>query len=516
MPRSLKDTVKLLCTHAGLSADSVSVAEAKTVPISMIFKSIWTFSVDKKDTYLPHGSSDDQIVLDENSLNDFERTSIEALQKDPNIKKPFCNSLEAKSAVDMFKLANQVNRISIRHGKGVCSCPDCHGTSKVFCPNCSGYGKILCPSCQGKIGGCSRCRRTGYVECPTCKGQKKIPCQKCKGKGSVEVDRQICIVARSFQTLSCDYGEEDKFDLIPKCCVDRVCYEEILKNLDFKLFDAEYKSEDSFEINFKADTTLSYAKFSVAGVSKVFDFWTVGAESDPLQIPNVLDYKLALIKSKLADAAVGKTMTNLSTKISLFKQMSSDKFMSKLLRGYEADFDSVTRNLILNTANTEAYTSKAAFTMKEKLESIIAKRKEELANLLSSKLTAQTRHLVSDPFALDCCMSLVEFISNLKYRPNRVSGMWNTATLILWGLSMLMSAFIPVATALLSCMVLGVISCFGISYFLSRSLMLYEVIKQSGTFGNVTKFIDINYDLMRALVMLFGILIIIVLVHILF
>ena len=57
-------------------------------------------------------------------------------------------------------------------------------------------------------------------------------------------------------------------------------------------------------------------------------------------------------------------------------------------------------------------------------------------------------------------------------------------------------------------MILTVIVSFVTSYYVTKNLRLFEVILRSGVFRNITKFIDFNYDIMRAMIIVFGVLVI--------
>ena len=52
------------------------------------------------------------------------------------------------------------------------------------------------------------------------------------------------------------------------------------------------------------------------------------------------------------------------------------------------------------------------------------------------------------------------------------------------------------------------ITAFGVSYAGTKNLKFYEVIKISKTFSNISKFIDLNYDSIRSMLMIAGVFII--------
>ena len=138
---------------------------------------------------------------------------------------------------------------------------------------------------------------------------------------------------------------------------------------------------------------------------------------------------------------------------------------------------------------------------------IVAVRKEELSRTLQTRLLTSTHGLMSEYFAKDCCMSLVEFMTNLKYRPKSVPRAWNMATLFMWGLTLFISALIPLSGLLFGCFLLSVISCVLVSYFGTKNLLIYEFCFRKRLFYNPLKFLDLNYDAFRSLILLAGVII---------
>ena len=104
-------------------------------------------------------------------------------------------------------------------------------------------------------------------------------------------------------------------------------------------------------------------------------------------------------------------------------------------------------------------------------------------------------------------MSLVEFMTNLKNRPKSVPRAWNMATLIMWGLTLFISALIPLSGLLFGCFLLSGISCVLVSYFGTKNLLIYEFCFRKRLFYNPLKFLDLNYDAFRSLILLAGVII---------
>lgn len=505
--RNIKEALLSLLAAGKFDSSRVAFGPINKKEIVLVFKSTWTFDVDSKDVVIRRLIESDELLSSE-ELSAFARDNTYALLKDKKLKRPFCVDLESKSAKEVFDICNRINRIAPRSARGRCNCPDCHGSTKTNCPNCSGYGKILCPSCQGRDNGCTRCRHTGYIVCPSCRGERKLPCSKCKSTGSVIIERQISLLANTHNVIEYEgVSKNDKVD-IPGLHIDNFCFDSILNNCDFKLADAEFKQDNSFLLTYKATTEISYVKLSVHGINNIFNFYTVGANAIPLNIPPIFDYEYALLKHDLTEAAVGKTMTLMSKKIELFRDLAKNPFFNSLLTGYEADYNGITKRLISDKAFSEPYMDKANFTMRTKLESMVATRKDDLSDVLANKLISHTRHLVSDDFAKESCMSLVEFIIHLKYRSRFSFRMWNLATLTIWVVSFLYLFFSPHAFSAVISIFITVICCVIMSYYVTQNLKLSEVISSSRTLHEVSKFTDLNYDVIRSFITLMGVILI--------
>lgn len=115
---------------------------------------------------------------------------------------------------------------------------------------------------------------------------------------------------------------------------------------------------------------------------------------------------------------------------------------------------------------------------------------------------------MSESFAKDCCMALVEFFANLKYRRKFVTMCWNFGTLFVWGLTLLLTSFIGSSGMMFICMIISLVASSLISYFGSKNLRIFEIMLSLKCFKNITKFIDLNYDIMRSLIMIAGVFII--------
>lgn len=506
MADSINTKLLTLLQRVGIPPSEVSCNYPLVAHVKFTFQSTWHFEVGVKDTTIRNPTGTENVV-DEAALAEFENYNRQALSKDKKVKREFCSSLEGMSAQELFRLGNKINKLSIRRAKGRCTCPECRGSKQSSCPNCSGYGQILCPSCQGADGGCTRCHRTGYVTCPTCHSEGRVNCQKCRGMGVLIVERHVFLNATCMSLITTEYDKVDDLFVRPRTGVYSYCYDELLGALKYTLQESEENQEGNYVLGFKAEDDVQYLKFAISGENQVFEFYATKTNCAPLDLPRVLDKVYYNIKNKLSDAAVGKTICKIETKIDVFNMLCRNKFYMQILHGYEADFDAVTRMLKNKTTVEDTYTSKR-FTMKQKLESILAVRKEELCNVLSRKLIASTGHLMSEVFARQSAMSLVEFISNLKFRPMRISRYWNIATLIMWAITLFLAFLSPSGGVMTSCVILTVIVSFVTSYYVTKNLRLFEVILRSGVFRNITKFIDFNYDIMRAMIIVFGVLVI--------
>lgn len=498
----LRDSLGLV----GVQPDKVSFTDPLFSEVTFVFLANWYYTVESKDTVIKNVVGTENFV-DEEALKEFERFNREVLEKDKTIQKSFSHSLEELSASELFKLGNKINRLSVRKAKGQCTCPDCSGTQKMNCPNCSGFGLIICPSCQGRDGGCARCKKSGYIECPTCRGNKKILCQKCKGKGSIYVEKQVYLETHCAPLIKIEFEKaEDSFNVPPPSVVDFYCCQKILDSLEFRLSDADTQEDYHFLMTYKCDSSMGYLKFCLAGFNKIFEYWAT-ASGVPLVIPSVLDYVYSSMRADLIDTSIGRSLVSADAKIFVLNNLKKDHIFNNLLRSYEYDFDLVTKRVKNQAVETDAYTSKV-FSMKAKLESIVASRKEELTKVLSNKLLRVTQHFMSESFAKDCCMALVEFFANLKYRRKFVTMCWNFGTLFVWGLTLLLTSFIGSSGMMFICMIISLVASSLISYFGSKNLRIFEIMLSLKCFKNITKFIDLNYDIMRSLIMMAGVIII--------
>lgn len=506
MPTDVKSAVQQMLAQVDIRNDEVAFGDPLNTELDVVFTASWYFTVVRKDTVLRSYAGSD--LLDDDGLREFDKANTEELEKDMKTRRIFSHSLESKSPSEIFALANKVNRLSIRQAKAQCLCPDCRGAQKVDCPNCSGYGLILCPSCQGKEGGCSRCKRTGFIDCPTCRKTKKIPCQKCRGNGRVVLERHIFLEARCNPYIKLEYEKvDDCFTVPPPTLIDISCYGKLLETTPLKLSDADFKEDGYYLMTFKATSQIAYIKFCVTGESKLYDFWCTMPSCTPLVLPSVLDDMYMSIRRNLISGALGKGGIKNDQKLEICKILKSNRFFNSIVRGYENDFDFVTRSLKTHASNTDAYTSKV-FTIKERLESILASRKEELSNILSNKLRELTGFLVSRDFSKECCLALVEFISTLKYRRRSVALMWNSATLLMWAFTMLLCFLVSSGVVMSVCIIISLCLSFVVSYFGTKSLMIFEYILKNFCFRNITKFIDLNYDAIRSVIMITGVIII--------
>ena len=500
---TIQDSIKSLLSTADILPTNISFDTAQQCKATFLLTQLWTFTPEVKDT-IEHAITAQVTVLSEAELNDFKLKNLESLEKATMVSKPFCNALEKMTPKEIFAMGNKINRLSSRHARGLCVCPDCKGNEKVNCPNCAGFGVILCPSCQGKEGGCYRCNKTGYITCESCKGQKKVPCLRCNSKGKVEVDTEVFINASSMANIEIEYENTNDCFKIPPVKVDRACYHDVMESVQFKLANAEYLENGTFAVTLKGETTIDYIKFCISGISRIFNFWTCSEKKTPLFIPKILDIHYSLFKTKLADAAVGSTAGNMNNKVALIQELSNDKLFSTLLASYETDYEAITKNLKSDTTLMETYANKL-FTVKSRLESIVAVRKEELSRGLQRKLLGATRGLMSDSFAQDCCMSLVQFMTNLKYRPKLNERLWHIASLVMWGLTIFVVCMLHTKSTVISTLIISLLVCFGVSYLGTKNLYLYETMMRTRFFDRAVKFTDINYDLIRAFILICGV-----------
>lgn len=506
---SIEKTVQNVLGAVGIRELDISFTDPISAEVTVTLTQLWSFNPKIKDTVeraAPINPVPNDKLLSLEDLNQFKADNLNSLKQGTMLKKPFCIQLEKKSAKELFEISNRINKISSRSAHGLSVCPDCGGIRQVNCHRCSGYGLVLCPSCQGSQTGCSRCNKTGYIECPSCKGQKKIPCSKCHESGKVEVTTEIFCQADCTNLIEIEFDNKEQALDIPAVVVDKNSYQYIINSLNFHPYDNEYKNDDAFEIKLKAKASLFYLKFCIIGISKIFNFWTLGDKCIPLSLPKVLDISYAPLKAQLGELAVGANAANVASKLDLLDKLYKDNFFSSLLRSYENTYEFVTRRLNSDNAVQVTYSSEL-FTLKKRLESIVALRKEELARSLQDKLLLSTRGLMSEYFAKDCCMSLVEFMTNLKYRSKAVTQIWNITTLFMWGIALFVSCFIPRTSLLLGCFILALLGSVFISYVGTKNLLLYESMSSSKLFANPLKFLDINYDAFRTIVILSGVLI---------
>ena len=314
---SIQKTIQNLLGTVGISKTDVSFTDAMHAEVSVHYTQLWNFEPVYKDTVVkaaPENPKPTDELLSVEDLRKFKADKLNLIKEGIMIKKPFCNRLEKLSAKELFELGNKINRLSNQHAKGLEVCPDCKGSLKVNCIRCSGIGKVLCPSCQGKEGGCSACNKTGYIECPSCKGAKKQPCTKCKGSGYVIVDTEVFCQAVCTNNVEIEFDNKNYNLDIPVVTVEPCCIQAIVSSLKFYLNESEYLDDNSFELKLTSKTQLSYLKFCLVGISKIFNFWTVGQYCVELCRPKVLDLSYSLLKNELGDAAVGTTVGNISTR----------------------------------------------------------------------------------------------------------------------------------------------------------------------------------------------------------
>lgn len=505
--------VRKLLTSVDIADDKIIFGNTVAAAVKLKFSILWGFLPFSKDTVCKNGATtnpdgSEEVILSDEQLNEFEREHRKALTEGVEIKKPFCHSLEEMSPKDLFALGNQVNRISTRTAKGRCACPVCHGTKKVNCSSCSGYGVILCPSCQGKEGGCQRCNKTGFIDCPSCHKQKKVACKKCKTTGIVTIERRVGLLAKSYPDLSFEFDRAESCFDIPNVKIQRDCYDDILGEVEFHLVDAEFTENSAFRLDFTGHTVVHYVSFCIAGHDTTYNYMVCGENFRPMSIPPLLDDIYAPMKARLNQIAVKETgALKIDNKISLFNQLSQDRFFHALLKSYESNFDAVTRKLKLETASNSAYITKR-FSLKSKLESIVAVRKDEVADIMANNLISSTRFLMSHDFAKEMAMAVIEFIHCLKYRSRRVAKVWDFVTLGAWFVTLLLMFFAINPATMIICVVAGIITCVVNSLIGTKILKLYETIKYTRTLMNISRFIDFNYEIMRALVLLAGIVII--------
>ncbi len=506
MTKDIKVPLKDLFARVGIKPEKVSFTDPLFSDVTFVFSAKWFYTVESKDSVIKNIVGLENVV-DEDALKEFESFNRNVLQKDKGIQRNFNSSLEDLSPSELFKLGNKINRLSVRKAKGQCTCSDCAGSRRMNCPNCSGFGKIICPSCQGREGGCTRCKKTGYIECPTCHGLKKIPCQKCRGKGSVYVERQVFLETHCVPFIKIEFDNaEDCFKVPPPSVIDSSCYQKLLDTLDFKLADADILEDFKFSMTYKCESSIGYLKFCLNGINKIFEYWAT-SQGVPLINPPVLDYVYSSVRSDLIDASAGRSLVSPDAKILVLKNLKKEPFFFSLLKSFEFDFNLVTRRLKNKAVETDAYTSKV-FSMKAKLESIVASRKEELTKVLSKKLIKETLHLMSESFAKDFCMGLVEFFATLKFRRRFVTVCWNFGTLFVWGITLLLTSFIGSSGMMFICLILSLLASALISYFGSKNLRIFELLLSLKCFKNISKFLDINYDIIRSLIMIAGVFII--------
>lgn len=505
--------VRKLLTSVDIDDDRIVFGNTVSANVKLKFSILWGFLPFSKDTVCkkssvtnPDGS--EEVILSDEQLREFEKEHRKALTEGVEIKKPFCHSLEEMSPKDIFALGNQVNRISTRTAKGRCACPDCHGTKKVNCPTCSGYGVILCPSCQGREGGCQRCNHTGFIDCQACHKEKKIPCKKCKTTGIVTIERRVGLLAKSYPDLTFEFENPEQCFDIPNIKIQRDCYDDILSEVEFRLVSAEFTENNGFKLEYSGYTNVHYVNFCIAGQDTNYNYMVCGEKFRPMAIPPLLDDIYSTIRNRLKEVAInGGGSLSMDSKIYLFKRLSQDRFLHALLKSFENNFDTVTRRLRLEAASNSAYITKR-FSLRSKLESIVAVRKDEVADTMATNLISSTRFLMSHEFAKELSMAIIEFIYSLKYRSKQVSRAWDFATLSMWFVTLLVMYFAINPATMITCVVIGFVTCVANSFFGTKVLKLYDTIKYSRTLVNISRFIDFNYDIMRALVLLAGVVII--------
>lgn len=101
-------------------------------------------------------------------------------------------------------------------------------------------------------------------------------------------------------------------------------------------------------------------------------------------------------------------------------------------------------------------------------------------------------------------MLLVEFMSNLKFRPKKMNSYWSVSIIMTWSFVFAAALFVPHPAVIGAGIVSSIMVALGVSYFGTRNLQLYETISKSKTIGNVNKFTDINFDLSRSAVLICG------------
>ena len=134
-----------------------------------------------------------------------------------------------------------------------------------------------------------------------------------------------------------------------------------------------------------------------------------------------------------------------------------------------------------------------------------AKFLKTLAGVSGTTIKAQTAMI---GFAKEMAMAVIEFIHCLKYRSRRVAKVWDFVTLGAWFVTLLLMFFAINPATMIICVVAGIITCVVNSLIGTKILKLYETIKYTRTLMNISRFIDFNYEIMRALVLLAGIVII--------
>uniref|UniRef100_UPI00402A99EB hypothetical protein n=1 Tax=Succinivibrio sp. TaxID=2053619 RepID=UPI00402A99EB len=68
--------------------------------------------------------------------------------------------------------------------------------------------------------------------------------------------------------------------------------------------------------------------------------------------------------------------------------------------------------------------------------------------------------------------------------------------------------FLGSSVMMFICMFICLVASSLISYFGSNNLRIFEIMLSLKCFKNITKFIDLNYDIMRSLIMMAGVIII--------
>ena len=511
--QSINGKLQHLLRSIKLNLDEVNFYAPLRADVRLVFKINWFFEIEEKDRVVAATTSK-ETVENEETLRNFVQEQRKDLEKSRELRRPFLDGLEKRSARELFLLANRVNRISPRHMKAECLCPDCKGRKKIQCPNCSGYGVILCPSCQGQEGGCSFCQRNGYVECPTCRQSKLVPCTTCNAQGRAIINKRICLLAKSTSLLEVEISNSDALASFPVPVVDYACYEELLSSLFFGLKSSEYGENDVYKLTYAVKTSCSALRFDVRSIPQTLCFFAVDSKFIPLCYPHVLDYTYELLKIRLQECGVGSLSSDVKAKIELFSEIVNKPFLCSLLKGYESDYDRVYRHQKSEKGNSDNFIPKA-YSLKDRLANIVASRKDSLARLLSRKLLSHTNNMMTEEFGQELCYNLVNFISNLKYRGVATRRIWDYLTLFIWGMSFFLNFFSHNLLMLFLPPLISIMLSIFTSYYITRNLKLYEVVMFSRTFTKISKFLDTKYDMLRSSVMFFGVLFIETLVYVL-